>query len=68
MIRSKLLVKSIEAVVLIVLGFFIFGPMLALVLWSVAIKWFWPHVFPQEIKKAWLLERLVLPKLFKPAW
>jgi putative spermidine/putrescine transport system permease protein len=49
MIRSKLLVKSIEAVVLIVLGFFIFGPMLALVLWSVAIKWFWPHVFPQEI-------------------
>ncbi len=49
MIRSKLLVKSIEAVVLIVLGFFIFGPMLALVLWSVAIKWFWPHVFPQEM-------------------
>lgn len=47
--RSKLLVKSVEAIVLVFLCFFIFGPMLALVLWSVAIKWFWPHVFPQDV-------------------
>lgn len=47
--RSKLLVKSVEAIVLVFLCFFIFGPMLALVLWSVAMKWFWPHVFPQEV-------------------
>lgn len=49
MSRSKLLVKAIESVVLVFLCFFIFGPMLALVLWSVAIKWFWPHVLPQEV-------------------
>jgi putative spermidine/putrescine transport system permease protein len=62
MIRSKLLVKSIEAVVLIVLCFFIFGPMLALVLWSVAIKWFWPHVFPQEIGLDYWAQALGLQK------
>jgi putative spermidine/putrescine transport system permease protein len=62
MIRSKLLVKSIEAVVLIVLCFFIFGPMLALVLWSVAIKWFWPYVFPQEIGLDYWAQALGLQK------
>jgi putative spermidine/putrescine transport system permease protein len=62
MIRSKLLVKSIEAVVLIVLCFFIFGPMLALALWSVAIKWFWPHVFPQEIGLDYWAQALGLQK------
>jgi putative spermidine/putrescine transport system permease protein len=62
MIRSKLLVKSVEAVVLIVLCFFIFGPMLALVLWSVAIKWFWPHVFPQEIGLDYWAQALGLQK------
>jgi putative spermidine/putrescine transport system permease protein len=62
MIRSKLLVKSVETVVLIVLCFFIFGPMLALVLWSVAIKWFWPHVFPQEIGLDYWAQALGLQK------
>jgi ABC-type spermidine/putrescine transport system permease subunit II len=49
MSRSRLLVKTAEAIVLVFLCFFIFGPMLALVLWSIAIRWFWPHVLPQEI-------------------
>ena len=47
---SKLLARSIEAVVLVLLCFFIFGPMLALVLWSVALKWFWPLVEHSEIR------------------
>lgn len=47
--RSRLILKSIEAVVLVFLFFFIFGPMLGLVLWSIAIRWFWPHALPQEI-------------------
>jgi putative spermidine/putrescine transport system permease protein len=59
---SKLLVKSIEAVVLIFMCFFIFGPMLALVLWSVAIKWFWPHVLPQEVGLDYWAQALGLQK------
>lgn len=27
----------------------LFGPMLSLGLWSVAEKWYWPHMFPQEM-------------------
>jgi len=59
---SKLLAKSVEAVVLVLIGFFIFGPMLALVLWSVAIRWFWPHVLPQEIGLDYWAQALGLQK------
>lgn len=59
---SKLLVKSIEAAVLVFLCFFIFGPMLALVLWSIAIRWFWPHVLPQEIGLDYWAQALGLQK------
>ncbi len=62
MSRSKLLVRSIEAVVLVFLCFFIFGPMLALVLWSIAIKWFWPHVLPQDIGLDYWAQALGLQK------
>jgi putative spermidine/putrescine transport system permease protein len=47
--RSGLLVKSAEAVLLVLIFFFIFGPMLGLVLWSIAIRWFWPHALPQDV-------------------
>lgn len=58
----KLLVRSIEAVVLVLLCFFIFGPMLGLVLWSVALKWFWPHVLPQEVGLDYWAQALGLQK------
>lgn len=58
----KLLTRSIEAVVLVLLCFFIFGPMLGLVLWSVALKWFWPHVLPQEIGLDYWAQALGLQK------
>lgn len=59
---SKLLLKSVEAIVLIFMCFFIFGPMLALVLWSIALKWFWPHVLPQEIGLDYWAQALGLQK------
>jgi putative spermidine/putrescine transport system permease protein len=59
---SRLLTKSIEAVVLVLLCFFIFGPMLALVLWSIAIQWFWPHALPQEIGLDYWAQALGLQK------
>jgi len=27
----------------------IFGPLSSLVIWSVAEKWYWPHLFPQQV-------------------
>ncbi|MHB1653333.1 MAG: ABC transporter permease [Desulfitobacteriaceae bacterium] len=29
--------------------FVIFGPISSIVLWSLAQKWYWPHLFPQEL-------------------
>lgn len=49
MSRSRLVTRAIEAVVLVLLCFFIFGPMAGLVLWSVALRWYWPHVLPQVV-------------------
>ncbi|MEA3334267.1 MAG: ABC transporter permease subunit [Chloroflexota bacterium] len=41
--------RTLEAVLVVVLGLVIFGPMLGLVLWSVALRWYWPNVLPQEV-------------------
>ncbi len=41
--------KALELAVLVVLGLGIIGPMLGLVLWSVARRWYWPHALPQEV-------------------
>jgi len=32
-----------------VLGFFIFGPLASVAIWSVALQWYWPHALPQEV-------------------
>lgn len=47
--RSRLLSKAMEAVLVALLCFVIFGPMTGLVLWSVAIRWYWPHFLPQVV-------------------
>ena len=62
MFRSRLLVKSGEAIMLILLCFFIFGPVTGLVLWSVALRWYWPHVLPQEVGLDYWLQALGLRK------
>ncbi|MDH7486462.1 MAG: ABC transporter permease subunit [Anaerolineae bacterium] len=62
MFRSRLLVKSGEALMLILLCFFIFGPISGLVLWSVALRWYWPHVLPQEVGLDYWLQALGLRK------
>jgi putative spermidine/putrescine transport system permease protein len=37
-------------IVLVVLAcFIIFGPLSSLVIWSVAEKWYWPHILPQQV-------------------
>jgi putative spermidine/putrescine transport system permease protein len=49
MTPKRILIKSLEAILLVFLFFLIFGPMVGLVLWSVAIRWFWPNALPQEV-------------------
>jgi ABC-type spermidine/putrescine transport system permease subunit II len=49
MTPRRLLLKSLEAALLVFLFFLIFGPMLGLLLWSIALRWFWPYALPQEI-------------------
>lgn len=33
----------------VVVCFIIFGPISSLILWSLAEKWYWPHLFPQQM-------------------
>lgn len=60
--RRRLLTKTAEAVTLVLLCFFIFGPITGLVLWSVALRWYWPHVLPHEVGMDYWLQALGLQK------
>jgi ABC-type spermidine/putrescine transport system permease subunit II len=60
--RRRLLTKTAEVVALILLCFFIFGPITGLVLWSIALRWYWPHVMPQEVGMDYWLQALGLQK------
>lgn len=40
---------ALRAAGVTVLGFFIFGPLASMAIWSVALRWFWPHALPQEV-------------------
>jgi putative spermidine/putrescine transport system permease protein len=59
---KKLLVRSIESVALVLLCLVIFGPMLGLVLWSIALRWYWPHALPQEVGLDYWAQALGLQK------
>ncbi|MCS7221677.1 MAG: ABC transporter permease subunit [Anaerolineae bacterium] len=58
----RLLAKMVEAIGLALLCFFIVGPMTGLILWSVALKWYSPHVLPQEVGLDYWLQALGLHK------
>jgi putative spermidine/putrescine transport system permease protein len=60
--RGRLLTKTVEAIALVVLCFVIFGPMMGLVLWSIALRWYWPNLLPQEIGADYWLQALGLQK------
>lgn len=62
MSSAKILKKSLEAVGLVLLCLVIFGPMLGLAIWSVALRWYWPHLLPQEIGFDYWLQALGLQK------
>ena len=54
--------KSIQLIVIVILFFWIFAPFSSVVIWSIALKWYWPHIFPQEIGLDYWLEALGIKK------
>ncbi|MEM4003810.1 MAG: ABC transporter permease subunit [Ignisphaera sp.] len=54
----KTLALATKLVLLAVMFFWVFLPFLSLVLWSIALKWYWPSLLPQEIGLDYWLESL----------
>jgi len=54
--------KTIELIIFIVFIFFLFAPLLSLGIWSIALRWYWPHTFPQEIGFDYWLQALGITK------
>jgi ABC-type spermidine/putrescine transport system permease subunit II len=52
----------LEGLLLCLVFFVIFGPISSLVIWSIAIRWYWPHVLPQEIGLAYWKQALGLQR------
>jgi len=46
---KRILIVSGELILLLAVFLVIFGPMMSLFLWSVAMRWYWPATLPQEI-------------------
>lgn len=59
---TRALKRGLEIGLLAALLFVVFGPMLGLVLWSVALRWYWPHVLPQEVGLDYWAQALGLQK------
>lgn len=59
---GRLLIKAGEILLVLLIAFTIFGPITGLVLWSIALRWYWPHVLPQEIGADYWLQALGLQK------
>ena len=56
----RLIVKIFEAILVVSLALVVFGPMLGLVLWSIALRWYWPNALPQETGLDYWLQALGL--------
>jgi putative spermidine/putrescine transport system permease protein len=46
---KRILVVAGELILLLLVFLVIFGPMMSLFIWSVAIRWYWPSTLPQEV-------------------
>jgi len=52
----------LKALGIALIAFTVFGPVSSLILWSIAIKWYWPHVLPQEVGLAYWKQALGLQR------
>ncbi len=49
MSAKRLLTTTFELILLVLMFLLIVGPMMSLVIWSVAIRWYWPATLPQTV-------------------
>ena len=49
MSMTRILKKTLELVLLVLCILAVFGPMMSLVIWSVAQTWYWPSALPQKV-------------------
>jgi putative spermidine/putrescine transport system permease protein len=54
--------KTIEIIIFTVFIFFLFAPLLSLGIWSVALRWYWPHTLPQKMGFDYWLQALGITK------
>jgi len=59
---KRILILSAELVLLVLVFLLIVGPMISLLLWSVAIRWYWPATLPQEVGLDYWRQALGLEK------
>ena len=59
---KRILVIAGELILLVFAFLVIFGPMMSLFLWSVAIRWYWPSTLPQEVGLDYWRQALGLQK------
>ncbi len=58
----RILLVAAELLLLVLVFLLIVGPMLSLLLWSVAIRWYWPNTLPQEVGLDYWRQALGLQK------
>jgi ABC-type spermidine/putrescine transport system permease subunit II len=46
---KRILVVAGELILLLLVFLVIFGPMMSLFIWSIALRWYWPSTLPQEV-------------------
>lgn len=49
MFAKRFLITTLELVFLVAVFLLIVGPMMSLVIWSVAMRWYWPATLPQQV-------------------
>jgi ABC-type glycerol-3-phosphate transport system permease component len=49
MFSKRILIVSLEIILLIVVFLLIIWPMMSLFIWSIAETWYWPNTLPQKI-------------------
>jgi len=60
--QKSIFKKTIETVGFIIFIFFLFAPLFSLVIWSIAMRWYWPNTFPQKIGFDYWLQALGITK------
>jgi putative spermidine/putrescine transport system permease protein len=58
----RILLIAAELILLVLVFLIIVGPMMSLLLWSVAIRWYWPATLPQQVGLDYWRQALGLQK------